>query len=202
MELIWADESGSKQRKLCKLPCEALRTLLQDLGTSVASENTAFYTIREWFLKQPAPRPSAQQVNESVQLVRIQHCSQLYMASHMCESSLAQQCFSPSELRLACIISDANAAPACYLEAIRDSRDRPLLRKYPAWAAVHTPALALQQLVLDWKFLLSNMRCVVQSSCSRQSCSAAGHPASSSGKDKVCSLFCRLLFTRVAVAAA
>jgi hypothetical protein len=57
LELVWADNSGTKPDMLVGLPHQALLQLLGDARTCVASEDTVFYTIWQWCIQQEKRQP-------------------------------------------------------------------------------------------------------------------------------------------------
>jgi hypothetical protein len=52
LELVWGDQSNSKQQLLLGLPLQALLQLLSDHRTRVASENSVFFTVSQWWARQ------------------------------------------------------------------------------------------------------------------------------------------------------
>jgi hypothetical protein len=73
LELVWADPSNTKQRLLLRLPLQAFLQLLSDHRTSVASENTVFYTISQWWIEQEEQRQlGLQEALQLLQYLRVQ----------------------------------------------------------------------------------------------------------------------------------
>jgi hypothetical protein len=70
LELVWADPSSSKQQLLLGLPLPALLQLLSDHRTRVASENTVFFTISQWWEGRDKQRPVQWDDPQSVQEAR------------------------------------------------------------------------------------------------------------------------------------
>jgi hypothetical protein len=67
LELVWAN--ADKQQLLLGLPQPALLQLLKDARTRVASENTVFYTIEQWW--QVGARHARSRLLELLQQVRM-----------------------------------------------------------------------------------------------------------------------------------
>eukprot|EP00878_Enallax_costatus_P009685 GHUV01010117.1.p1 GENE.GHUV01010117.1~~GHUV01010117.1.p1 ORF type:complete len:537 (+),score=147.08 GHUV01010117.1:220-1830(+) len=165
LELVWlrcyaAQQPGSKQQLLCSLPYAAIKQLLKDDRTRVTSENTVFHTIAQWH-KAQEPSPSSTQLKELLQLIRLQHCTQLFVATVISESSLAEQCFTAAELRLACAYSshgcEAHGSGADVQLAFSEGK-HPVLNAYPAWTAEPRPKSSLESLQLSLIVPLTKLR--------------------------------------------
>eukprot|EP00878_Enallax_costatus_P030628 GHUV01033384.1.p1 GENE.GHUV01033384.1~~GHUV01033384.1.p1 ORF type:complete len:176 (+),score=44.76 GHUV01033384.1:121-648(+) len=160
-----ADQPDSKQQLLCSLPRAAIKQLLKDDRTRVMSENTVFHTITEWH-KARQPAPSSPQVKELLQLIRMQHCTRLFVATVISENSLTQQCFTATEMRLACAYS-SDCCPESAAEAKAD-RGRaviegrhPVLNSYPARMSEARPNSALNWLQLILAVPVTKLRDLV-----------------------------------------
>ncbi|KAF6262845.1 hypothetical protein COO60DRAFT_1674169 [Scenedesmus sp. NREL 46B-D3] len=109
LELAWADHQ--KSQLLLSLPQPVLLQLLQNPATRVASENTVFYTIERWWqscIESPGIKHiGLQDAKALVELVRVKHCTPLYVTLVMAQSKLAQECFSPEEMAQACTLATA-----------------------------------------------------------------------------------------------
>lgn len=101
--------------------------------------------------------------------VCLQHCTPLYVATTLADSELAQQCFTPQELAVACTL--ATAAHSNQTQLVQALADKsPVLAKYPAWSAEQRPASAMRQLQLQLRLPLQPLKEVFE--CSHEDSSA------------------------------
>lgn len=93
-------------------------------------------------------------------VVRLQHCTPLFVVTTLAQSQLAQQCFAPEELATASAL--ATAAHSGQTQVLQALVNRsPVLRKYPAWSAKQRPASAMKQLELLWELPLKTLKTAV-----------------------------------------
>jgi hypothetical protein len=139
LEAVWASaNAGAKRRDLLSLPHAALKELLADDRTRVASENTVVHTIERWLAKNKVASGSAQ-AKELFELVRVARLTPHYARTVFCESALAKAHLRASELAL------ASMAPLV--------GDKPThaLGKCQQWRLPARPRSALAgALVLEW----------------------------------------------------
>jgi hypothetical protein len=113
--------------------------------------HAVFRTIEVWYSSQEQlhAKPSDDQLVQLLQKIRVQHCTQPFVATVLGESPLAAKCFSARELRLACICSNAGGAQPKSMITAMDDADCPTLAKFPAWDKPKRPASAVTKLVLE-----------------------------------------------------
>eukprot|EP00775_Hariotina_reticulata_P003866 gene3866-4121_t len=99
-------------------------------------------------------RPSKQVLKRLLELIRMRHCSQLYVATVLSEMKFVQQCMSHVDLKLAALV-----ASSCW-QVLRDAK-HPVLERYPAWTADKRPISGCQQEVIDWQVPLSQVQAIV-----------------------------------------
>ncbi|KAF8060059.1 hypothetical protein HT031_004998 [Scenedesmus sp. PABB004] len=137
LELVWGEgKSSVRQQALLALPHGALKRLLADERTRVASENTVCYTIIKWAERQAEPLQAAL-AKELVALVRMRHVTQLFFCSVASQSDLFQAGFKPGELMAAAALCSRGAPAATHFAAITKL---PGLPSFPAWSAPARPA--------------------------------------------------------------
>jgi hypothetical protein len=112
-----------------------------------------FRVIESWNKGQQelGAEPSDNDLAQLLQQIRMQHCTQPFVATVLAESPLAAKCFSPRELRLACICSKAGAPQPKSIIAAMEEADCPTLTKFPAWSKSKRPPSAMTKLVLEPK---------------------------------------------------
>jgi hypothetical protein len=98
LEAVWAvvDDADAKLDKLLSLPFAALKALLADERTRVASENTVVHTIVDWFDDHEL-EPDSAQAKELLALVRVARLTPHYARTVFCESELARKHLSAGE---------------------------------------------------------------------------------------------------------
>lgn len=91
----------------------------------------------------------------------MQHCSQPFVATVLCDSPLVAQAFSPRELRLACLCSsaggvqpDAEAAVAAAMQKVQC----PVLARFPAWVKPKRLASAMTKLSMARQLSLADLQ--------------------------------------------
>uniref|UniRef100_A0A383W8E4 BACK domain-containing protein n=1 Tax=Tetradesmus obliquus TaxID=3088 RepID=A0A383W8E4_TETOB len=153
LEEVWADPA--RQQLLLALPFEALRQLLQDDTTCVATENTVVYTIERWWGAQYAALQHAEHLRALMHLVRMRHCTQYFAGIVMQHSSLVQQSFERTALPL--------MRECCTLGGFARLQDAkcPVLQQCPAWVAEQRPASARQP-VVEWRLPLASLQAPVE----------------------------------------
>eukprot|EP00879_Flechtneria_rotunda_P002643 GHRR01002846.1.p1 GENE.GHRR01002846.1~~GHRR01002846.1.p1 ORF type:complete len:494 (+),score=174.69 GHRR01002846.1:592-2073(+) len=172
LELIWADPgSGSnssntgsqKQQWLLQLPYSALKQLLENSKTRVAAESTVFHTIEAWYKEQQkaGAKVTCEQLRQLVALVRMQHCSVLYVGTVISQSTVATACLTPLEIGYACACGAMQAAlqPQQSSEPARHGF-QPLV-EFTGWQASRRPASAMAQLTIDWELPSETIKALV-----------------------------------------
>jgi hypothetical protein len=111
LEAVWAAaDDGEKQCDLLELHFAALKALLADRRTSVASENTVVHTIVRWVAKNKLA-PSSAQVKKLLALVRVARLTPHYARTVFCESApLVKAHLSTGELAVASMLPLADCA--------------------------------------------------------------------------------------------
>lgn len=156
LELTVADQE--KWQQLLALPHAALKQLLEDPGTRVASEHTVFHVIGAWFTHQQQQQHelSSEEVCGLLQAIRMQHCSQLYISTAMANSPLMAQCFTPAEIAVAVAMGFAGVETANQHRGLINSS--PVVAKYPAWTAQKRPASATTAKEMQWLVPLPQLK--------------------------------------------
>ncbi|WIA16304.1 hypothetical protein OEZ85_013005 [Tetradesmus obliquus] len=159
LELALAD--SQKRQRLLALPHKVLLALLQDEETKVASENTVFRIIQSWhgYQQQHCGGSSdAELLLLLLQQIRMPHCTQPFVATVLAASPLAAKCFSPLELRLACICSSGpGSEPETVVKAMQTA-NCPALDRFPAWKQPKRPASALTNLSMERELSLEDLK--------------------------------------------
>jgi hypothetical protein len=161
-----------RQQQLLGLPLPALKQLLQDPRTKVASENTVWYTLDRWCKHQAAKsarRKAAAatasakaartgaaggdathqhtaEVMELASLVRLPHCSASYLPMVISRSTLAAAAFTAEALAVAALLQQQ---PQLHSEL--RAAWHPVVVKFTAWQLGRRPASAVKFLRLQWK---------------------------------------------------
>jgi hypothetical protein len=162
-----------RQQQLLGLPLLALKQLLQDPRTKVASKNTVWYTLDRWCKHQAAkaarrkaaaatasakaartgaaagngtPRQHTAEDVELASLVRMPHCSVSYLPMVISRSSLAAAAFTAEDLAVAALLQQQ---PQLHGE-LRAAR-HPVMVKLTAWQLGRQPQSAVKFLRLQWK---------------------------------------------------
>ncbi|WIA40669.1 hypothetical protein OEZ86_004372 [Tetradesmus obliquus] len=134
-----------------------------DEQTKVAAENTVFRVIEVWHShqQQHSSSSSDEELTQLLQQIRMQHCSQPFVATVLCDSPLVAQAFSPRELRLACLCSsaggvqpDTEAAVAAAMQKVQC----PVLARFPAWVKPKRPASAMTKLSMARQLSLADLQ--------------------------------------------
>lgn len=103
--------------------------------------------------------PSKQQIKQLVHLIRVQYCTQPYVATTMFGYSRFAKCFTKSERMMACIYSgqgNANSDELTLLEMFG-----PAL-KYPSWKAAQRPKSVIDKLSLEISLNLERVQQLVE----------------------------------------
>uniref|UniRef100_A0A383WM14 BTB domain-containing protein n=1 Tax=Tetradesmus obliquus TaxID=3088 RepID=A0A383WM14_TETOB len=149
-----------KRQRLLALPHQVL-LLLQDEQTKVAAENTVFRVIEVWHShqQQHSSSSSDEELTQLLQQIRMQHCSQPFVATVLCNSPLVAQAFSPHELRLACLCSSAGGVqPDAAVAAAMQKVQCPVLARFPAWVQPKRPASAMTKLSMARQLSLADLQ--------------------------------------------
>ena len=98
LDLVWSEKRAEPVRQqLLQLPCSALKQLIADSRTKVASEDTVFFTIDYWLASNSST--TQEQKKELAQLLRLPHCTPSYLTSLMAaRNSWLLECVSPTDL--------------------------------------------------------------------------------------------------------
>jgi hypothetical protein len=109
-----------------------------------------FRAIDSWhgYQRQHCSSPSDQELVQLLQQIRMPHCTQPFVATVLSESPLAAKCFSPLELRLACICSNSGLQPEQPTKHMEEA-SCPVLDKFPAWKQPKRPASAMDKLSME-----------------------------------------------------
>jgi hypothetical protein len=179
-----------RQRHLLQLPLPALKHLLQDPRTRVASENTVWYTVDRWCRhhgstsarkKKGAAGPavntaadcsSDQRTADMVGLaglVRLPHCSASYIPMVISSSSLASSAFTAEDLAVAALVQQQ---PQLHSELCHARH--PVIVKFPAWQLGRRPDSSVKFLRLQWKLPLQQLCSMVDDRANNMSESAGG----------------------------
>lgn len=163
LDCVWADQQLTQQ--LLALPAAALKQLLPHDSTCMVAENTAAYTVLRWFKAQQGLTAEAAAHLFVLQLVRMRHCTHLYVSTVLSHSALFCASFSTPEATVtaACCVKSSYKA-LCVSNC-------PLLHKYPAWTMRQRPNLQQSQ-VIKWQLPLDQLRPVVEDAPGAQ---AANH---------------------------
>jgi hypothetical protein len=150
LEAVWATaDAGAKKHDLLALPHAALKALLADERTRVASENAVVHTIVQWLAKNKLA-PSSAQAEELLDLVSVGRLTPHYARTVFCESALAKAHLCKRERML------ASAAPL----VVGD--DPAGLQDYEHWLLPARPRSALADaLVLEWSPRLAEVEGLV-----------------------------------------
>ena len=107
LELVWYGKHAEKQQQqLLQLPFPALKQLIADSRTKVASEDTVFFSIDHWLVKNPGT--TQEQKKELAELLRLPYCTPSYLTTLMAgRNSWLLECVSPTELCTAAAVSAA-----------------------------------------------------------------------------------------------
>ena len=110
LEILWAGESTELlQKQLLQLPFLALKQLISDPRTRVASEDTIFFTMDCW-LASNLGSTTQEQKKELAQLLQLCHCTPSYLTSCMAtQGSWLLECLDPSVLCRAAAVAGAVA---------------------------------------------------------------------------------------------
>jgi hypothetical protein len=113
--------------------------------------HAVFRAIQFWNVgqKKLGAGPSDSDLVQLLQQIRMQHCTQPFVATVLAESPLAAKCFTPRDLRLACICSNTGAAQSNSIIAAMEEVKCPTLAKFPAWHRPKRPTSAMTKLVLE-----------------------------------------------------
>lgn len=152
LEQVWADDLLTKQ--LLALSEAALWQLLQHQGMRVASENTVAYTVQRWYEAQNDFSALAAAVR-LMRLVRMRHCTPLYIGTVLSSSTVFCSCFSQQDIALAGLCCTASG-----YEALTASKCK-VLDKYLAWSAEKRPATA-RPLTVKLRLELSKLKTTVE----------------------------------------
>jgi hypothetical protein len=150
LEAVWASvDEGEQRSSLLALPFEALKALLEDDRTRVASENTVAHTIERWVAQNKSTLVSLQ-AEELLPLVRVARLTPHYARTVFCESALAKAHLSAGERTL------ASMAPLMGDEALGN------LRSHAHWCLPARPRSALADaVVLQWCATLAEVEKLV-----------------------------------------
>jgi hypothetical protein len=96
LEGVWAVANDGARLNLLQLPFAAIKALLADERTRVASENTVVHTIVDWVYEHELKRDSAR-VKQLLALVRVARLTPNYARTVFCESKLARDHLSAGE---------------------------------------------------------------------------------------------------------
>jgi hypothetical protein len=152
LEAVWASaDNRVKRRGLLSLPFEALKALLADERTRVASENTVAHTVVRWLAKNKVAASSAQ-AEELLPLVRVARLTPHYARTVFSESTLARRHLSASERAF------ASMAPLMGVGASHLNTSC----IEPAWVLPARPRSALADVaVLEWSPRLAELEDMV-----------------------------------------
>jgi hypothetical protein len=159
LELVWDDQEDKlDQQRLLDLPHKALKQLLESPRTSVNSENTVCFTILAWHEHQQKSKqqPSQQEMKQLLELIRMRHCSQLYVATVLAEHQLVQQLFSASARSIAAVVATEDSETLL-------NKSQPVLQQYPSWLAESRPKSGGQE-IIRWRVPLSQVKQLVDQS--------------------------------------
>jgi hypothetical protein len=91
----------------------------------------------------------------------MQNCTPLYVATVLAHTKLGQQCFTAEELAEACTLATAaHSSQHDLLQALAENSE--VLAKFPAWSAEQRPASATQQLELQYKMTMQELKVAVE----------------------------------------
>lgn len=117
----------------------------------VAALSAVFRIIQSWhgYQQQHCGGSSDAELLLLLQQIRMPHCTQPFVATVLAESPLAAKCFSPLELRLACICSSGpGSEPETVVKAMQTA-NCPALDRFPAWKQPKRPASAMTKLSME-----------------------------------------------------
>lgn len=154
LELVFADQQGQKQQQLKGLPHAAMQQLLRDERMCVASENTAAHAVLAWAQAQEEG-VSDKQLLQLASLVRMSHCSQLYVTTVLLQQQQLVRAVGRFPLQYAALCSSIGKL------MVEDTSDNAVHGRYPAWFAEQRPASAMRQLVIDWHVPLGDIKQLV-----------------------------------------
>jgi hypothetical protein len=162
-----------RQQQLLGLPLLALKQLLQDPRTKVASENTVWYTLDRWCKHQAAKaarrkaaaatasaksartgaavgggthQQCTADVVELASLVRLPHCSASYLPMVISRSTLGAAAFTAEDLAVAALLQQQ---PNLHGELL--AARHPVMVKFTAWQLGERPQSAVKFLRVQWK---------------------------------------------------
>jgi hypothetical protein len=155
LEVVWGDKG--KQQALLGLPYGALRQLLGDERTQVASEDTAVYTARRWLQENLHPDCQQQRQQQLLGVLRLPHCTPTYLAGVVAPAA---------SLLRAAGLTEAEALGLCTLPAPgseqRTWRLKNVFGDRAAWQLPSRPASSVKVLHVQWQLPLAELQEVVQ----------------------------------------
>ncbi|GBF97580.1 hypothetical protein Rsub_10716 [Raphidocelis subcapitata] len=156
LEAAWQD--AARRERLLALPFEAIRTLLSDGRTAVASEATVFYTADAWLhaasRDASRPPPSDAQAAALAACVRVPRLRLAYLVAVVAQSPWFTRAVPASELMEA--IAFAIAEPRVRSLACSPV-ETPSLRP-PSWHLPARPPSRVQRLKMEWAVPLAALK--------------------------------------------
>ena len=174
LELVWQDaepQLSINQLLLVRLPFAALVELLRDKRVKVSSENTVYHTITRWLEENPST--TQEQLQQLANLLRLPHCTPLYLSTIMCSSSWLLKCFTSQDLFSACAM--AGRGNDCRWFAAASSRGA-LVERHPSWALPPRAESAVKGLEMEWKVPLGVVKRHFEAAIAKQPMKAARSP--------------------------
>lgn len=158
LEVVWSSEQ--KQQMLLQLPFKALERLLASDRTAVASENTVAYTVMQWIHKQPPSQNRQQQLRQLLGLVRMSHCSRLFVTTSLSNNADVCSCLSPYELQIAGLCCGMSGNLLKF--RANSSSVKAVLDKYPSWlqyaGSTGRPTSGVSRLEFAWGVPLDSIK--------------------------------------------
>ena len=174
LERVWQDagqQLTEDQLLLVHLPFAALVELLTDERVKVSSENTVHYTIGRWL--EAKPSTTQEQLQQLANLLRLPHCTPLYLSTVMCSSSSwLLKCFTSQDLFSACAL--AGSGKVAWVAAAFNTAA--LADHHPSWALPPRPESALKSLEMEWNVPLEVLQCHFEAAASKQPMKHASGP--------------------------
>ena len=176
LELVWQDagpQLSENQLLLVRLPFAALVELLTDERVKVSSENTVYYAITLWLESNPST--TQEQLQQLANLLRLPHCTPLYLSMVMCSSSSwLLKCFTSQDLCSACALGGRGKEHAWVAAA---SSSGPLVQRHPSWALPPRAESAVKSLVMKWNVPLEVVKRHFEAAAAEQPMKKASGPA-------------------------
>ena len=175
LELVWRDagpQLSDNQLLLVRLPLAALVELLRDERVKVSSENTVYHTITRWW--EANPSSTQEQLQQLANLLRLPHCTPLYLSTVMCSSSSwLLKCFTSQDLFSACALAGSEKEHEWVAAA---SSRGPLIDHHPSWALPPRAESAVKGLVVKWNVPLEVIKRHFEAAVAKQPIKPARSP--------------------------